>query len=140
MQNGGAILASLCELRERPQDFGGKTVQTSGWVYADLERFGLQDKGRCGVALDYSESMEQRRKTEAVVQQFEARVADAKQGSFNTQGQVFVVVQGTFAEDRHPLRESRAGTLLVDQIECSTTTAMETTSETEALSHCQQQN
>jgi hypothetical protein len=140
VRHGGAISASLCELRERPQDFGGRVVQTSGWVYTDLESFGLQDNGRCGVELEYSETMEQRRKTEAVVQQFEARVADAKHGSFDTQGQVFVVVRGTFAKDMHPRGIPVAGTLLVDQIECSSTTAIETTPEAEALSRCQQQN
>jgi hypothetical protein len=49
------VKATICDLRERPDAFGGKTVQVAGWIYTDIERFGLEEPN-CAVSLEWSEN------------------------------------------------------------------------------------
>lgn len=49
------VKATVCDLRERPDEFGGKMVQVAGWIYTDIERFGLQEPN-CAVSLEWSEN------------------------------------------------------------------------------------
>src|SRR5262252_5422266 len=52
---GNAIQrVTVCDLREKPDEFNGKVVQTAGWIYVDIERFGVGVSG-CGVDLNWPE-------------------------------------------------------------------------------------
>lgn len=129
-------LTSICDLRKKPGAFAGKIVRTSGWVYTDLERFGLQNKScDCGVSLDYSK-MTPARESDLITQQFEARVASAKHGTFDTNGQVFAIVQGEFATYGEWKDKIHPGTLLIEKIVCSADVPRENSTEVEALSQC----
>jgi hypothetical protein len=128
--------ASICELRDKSGVFAGKIVRTSGWIYTDLERFGLQNDSRdCSVALDYSK-MTTAEQSNSTTQQFEARIIAAKHGTFDTSGQVFAVVQGEFATYGEWKNERHPGTLLIERIICSADAPRAASTQAEALSQC----
>ena len=130
-------LASVCELRDKPAAFVAKNVQTSGWIYTDLETFSLEDLSRdCAVALDYSE-MPLVQQSESTTRQFEARLKAAKHGTFDTNGQVFAVVQGELATYGKWKDKLHPGTLLIRKFVCSADVSRDKSTQSEALSRCE---
>lgn len=133
-------LASLCNLRNKPETFSGKIVRTSGWIYTDLEHFGLEDKANnCGVVLDYSK-VTPATESDLNFQQFKARIATAKHGTFDTTGQVFAIVEGEFATYGEWKDRYHPGTLLIEKIVCSADVSKEKSTEAEAMSQCGKQS
>jgi hypothetical protein len=122
-------------------------VQTAGWVYTDLERLGLQND-QCALSLSFPEAMNATQGEGSNMQQFEARLAAAKNGSFNTRGQVFAIVEGKFEtvidlKDVHRQATgpgfgrapgSTPNRLLVERILCSATIQAESTAQSQARS------
>jgi hypothetical protein len=37
-KNTAPIAASLCNIRDKPEKFAGRTVQAGGWIFTDLEQ------------------------------------------------------------------------------------------------------
>ena len=94
MPHANEILkATVCDLRERPDEFGGKMVQVAGWIYTDIERFGLEEPN-CGVALRWSENKTQT--TDTQMSKFTDLLKASKRNPFETDGQLFTIVQGKF--------------------------------------------
>jgi hypothetical protein len=87
------LKATVCDLRERPDAFGGKTVQVAGWIYTDIERFGLQEPN-CAVSLRWPENKTQATDTQA--SKFIDLLKASKRNLFETNGQLFTIVQGKF--------------------------------------------
>jgi hypothetical protein len=130
-------LVSACELRDKPGAFTAKIVRTSGWIYTDLETFSLEDFSRdCAVALDYSE-MPPVQQSESTTQQFETRLKGARHGTFDTNGQVFVVVQGELAAYSKWKDKLHPGTFLVKKFVCSADVSRDKSTQSEALSQCE---
>lgn len=132
----GAALARVCELRDKPSAFVAKSVQTSGWVFTDLETLSLEDFSRnCAINLDYSE-MTAEQQSERTTQQFGARLKAAKHGTLDTNGQVFAVVQGEFASYGKWKDKLHPGTFLIRKFLCSTNAPRDKFTESEALAAC----
>ena len=87
------LKATVCDLRERPDEFGGKTVQVAGWIYTDIERFGLEEPN-CAVSLEWSEN--KIKTTDAQVDKFTNLLKASRKNLFETNGQLFTIVQGKF--------------------------------------------
>jgi hypothetical protein len=85
------VQTSLCDLRNTPERFGGKTIKVDGWVYTDPERFGLSD-GACAVGLIWPDA----RPSDKQTRQFEALLEASRKGGFNSDEQVFVSLVGRF--------------------------------------------
>src|SRR5215831_16178734 len=88
-----ALKPTVCDLRERPDEFGGKVVQVAGWIYSDIERFGLEESN-CAVALRWPENKTQATDTQA--SKFIDLLKASKRNPFETDGQLFTIVQGKF--------------------------------------------
>lgn len=138
-KNTSAMPASLCDIRNKSDKFAGRTVQATGWIYADLERFVLEDNGHCAVGLDYFEAAHKRLSVDPVTKQFDARLAAAKHDSFNTMDEVFVIVEGRFATESQWKDRGRPGTLLIERIVCSTDISRKASTQAEEESECRGQ-
>jgi len=136
---GGA--ASLCDLRNSRERFGGKTVQVEGWIYTDIERFLLSD-GDCAVPLENPDP----KPTGLGMEQLDTLVERAKMGTFNTGEEVFAVVVGRFL-----IEETKVGNdvwkpgfspsrsvLLIQRVVCSAVAPMTANTKAAARSKCQQ--
>jgi hypothetical protein len=84
---------SICDLRERPDEFNGQVIKTKGWVYTDIERFGLEEEPNCAVALQWA-SQQTTKSRQAI--KFSKLLKSSKRNPFETQGQLFAVLQGKF--------------------------------------------
>jgi len=84
---------TVCDLRERPDAFGGKTVQVAGWIYTDIERFGLEEPN-CAVSLEWSEN--KIKTADVQVVKFTNLLKASRKNLFETDGQLFTIVQGKF--------------------------------------------
>lgn len=84
---------TVCDLRERPDAFGGRTVQVAGWIYTDIERFGLEEPN-CAVSLEWSEN--KIKTADAQVDKFTNLLKASRKNLFETDGQLFTIVQGKF--------------------------------------------
>ena len=85
-----APIVPLCQIRDQPQQFLGRTVRTSGWIYTDLERFGLGDE-KCALALGYEGRKDTGTASDMEQQRFEELLKAAKKGTFNTNSELFAV-------------------------------------------------
>jgi hypothetical protein len=147
----GKVLASLCDLRERPDDFNGKLIQTEGWIYTDLERANLTDTG-CAVAIMWPE--DQQRTTDRQGKQFLDLLAKVKTNPFETHEQLFTIVQGRF-ETQMVRKEGQlvmngpgygggAGSapslLHIQKVVCSVVSPLESSTKSEANSRCRKDN
>ena len=82
---------TVCDLRERPDEFGGKVVQVSGWIYTDIEHFGLEEPN-CGVSLEWSES--QTKSPDTQVGQIHQLAQDCKKKSIRNRRTVVHYCEG----------------------------------------------
>lgn len=144
------VKVSVCDVRERPDEFGGKVIQIAGWVYTDIERFGLQDQN-CGVALRWPEKLdEQRRTKDEQVERFSRLLKRSKKNPFETDGQLFTIMQGRFEtamvrKDGQLVMEgsgygggagSAPSVLTIQRVVCSVVAPINKTSIAEASKRC----
>ena len=135
------VPASLCDLRNSRERFGGKTVQVEGWIYTDIERFLLSD-GDCAVPLENPDP----KPTGLGMEQLDTLVERAKMGTFNTGEEVFAVVVGRFL-----IEETKVGNdvwkpgfspsrsvLLIQRVVSSAVAPMTANTKAAARSKCQQ--
>jgi len=133
------VKTSLCELRDKPESFAGKKIQTAGWIYTDAENFSL-DNGRCGINLEGLAETDTRR-ADRRWRDFEQMLATSKNGSFNSDHQVFAVIRGSFRGSSRRLpngSQAEPSIISIDQIMCSTVAPIKTNSEETAESKCYQ--
>jgi hypothetical protein len=139
---------SACDLRERPDKFNHKVVQTSGWIYTDIERFGLEEQS-CGVALRWAENPQTTKDVQA--KRFAKLLKASKRNPFETEGKLFVILQGEFEtamvrKDGQLVLEGsvRGGSgsapsiLTIQKIVCSVLAPANSTSKMQAIKRCQQ--
>ena len=138
---------TLCDLRERPDEFGGKMVQVAGWIYTDIERFGLQEPN-CGVSLAWSES--QTKSPDTKVSKFTALLKASRKNLFETDGQLFTIVQGKFEtamirKNGHLVMSgsgygggaaSAPSILTIEQVVCSVVAPASSTTKGDAAKRC----
>lgn len=136
-----ARIVSLCELRDKPQQFLGKTIRTSGWVYTDIENFDLTDD-KCAVAFGDLEGKGTILADDAQQDRFQKLLNGAKKGTFNSDREVFAVVEGRFQASSRRTNASNSvrasNKLLLTRIICSAPVLMAQTSVANALSSCSQ--
>jgi hypothetical protein len=140
---------SVCDLRERPDQFGGKVIQAGGWIYTDIERFGLEEPN-CAVALRWPEN--QGKVQNGQVEKFTKLLEASKRNPFETEGQLFSIVEGKFetAMMRRNGQLVMNGTgygggagsapsvLIIQRIVCSVVAPAKTTSNADARRRCQE--
>lgn len=87
-----AVKVSICDFIQRPDELNGKLVETGGWIYTDIERFGLEQSG-CGVSFRWPEAD---KSSDPQAAKFLELLKKAKRNPFETDGLLFTIVQGRF--------------------------------------------
>jgi hypothetical protein len=83
--------AVLCDLRDTQEHFGGQEIKVEGWIYTDLERFGLSN-GKCSIGLLWPDEPPSGVQGE----RFNRLLQQSKNGGFNSDHEVFVILAGKF--------------------------------------------
>lgn len=88
---------SLCDLQINSERYKDQSIQTSGWIYTDIESSFMQNQ-KCGVLLNYPVDKELNANLEKSIgyRGFEQNLMEAKNGTVNTDGQVFATIRGRF--------------------------------------------
>lgn len=139
--SNGVTEASLCDLRNNPERFGGKTIKVEGWIYTDTERFTLSN-GDCSIGLLWPDAKPSGQQTK----QFEALVEASKKGGFNSDQEVFASFVGRFLTVETKIGSETwtpgyghgqsPSVLLIDRAVCSTVAPMSRNTQAEAHARC----
>ena len=127
---------SLCDLRDKPHLFSGRTVRAYGWVYTDLESF-LLVRGQCGIALAYLEDKSSAA-DDAEQNRFDKLMLAAKKGTFNTSGDIFIVAEGSVKVATGPVGAHNPNKFQISRIICSMPLPETAGDKAHALSLCLQ--
>jgi hypothetical protein len=140
---------TVCDLRERPDEFGGKVIQVSGWIYSDIERFGLEEPN-CAIPLRWPEN--KAKPSDTQLGKFTNLLKASRKNPFETDGQLFTIVQGKFetamVRKNGQLVMSGSGygggagsapsILTIQEVVCSVVAPLSSTTKGDAAKRCQE--